>query len=122
MSKKQEYRRVCEVNSSCSALKQEIEQVTRIKPSDQILLLPNGTQLKDNKLPANEDSIVLFNRRLLQNPTQLQTSYSVEPDLIVSNTIPSLQDIEDSFISILENSSDENIEIINQLKNIIQVR
>lgn len=77
-----------------------------------------------------EDStVVLFNRRLLQNPSLTNIpNYSIEPDLIDSNTIPTLEEIEESFIHILENSSTEdqkaleNIEIMNQLKSIIQVK
>jgi hypothetical protein len=77
----------------------------------------------------NDDTtVVLFNRMLLQNPTQLFTTlsnYKVEPNLIDSNVIPTWKEIEESLIFTLEQNSDEEVEnigIMNQLKNIIQVK
>ncbi|GAN04225.1 conserved hypothetical protein [Mucor ambiguus] len=75
-------------------LKQEIETKAQIHSADQILLTVDGAQIKDNTVLEQEQdasTIVLFNRRLLQDPTLVQLP---ELDLVTTEMIPTLAELE----------------------------
>ncbi|KAL0139726.1 hypothetical protein V8B55DRAFT_1500804 [Mucor lusitanicus] len=75
-------------------LKQAIDTKVQIDSADQILLTVDGTQIKDNTVLEDEQdasTIVLFNRRLLQNPALVQLP---DLDLVTSDMIPTLAELE----------------------------
>ncbi|KAL9544143.1 hypothetical protein MBANPS3_007771 [Mucor bainieri] len=98
-------------------LKQEIENKVQIHSADQILLTVDGTQIKDNTILEEEQdasTIVLFNRRLLQDPTLVQLP---EVDLVTSDMIPTLAELE-SMVYTCETEPEKEDEMRRLLRDI----
>ena len=78
-------------------MKLEIHKRAQIHPSDQIIISSSGTQLKESDTTF-EDTIVVFNRRLLQDPQciekLIQTVPHISESLIETNAIPDLKELE----------------------------
>ncbi|EPB89728.1 hypothetical protein HMPREF1544_03391 [Mucor circinelloides 1006PhL] len=100
-------------------LKQDIENRVQIHSSDQILLTVNGTQVKDNTTLEEEQdasTIVLFNRRLLQDPSLVKLP---EFELVTNEMIPTFAELE-SMIYTCETEPDKQEEMKGMLKDISQ--
>lgn len=102
-------------------MKQDVEAEVQIHSADQILLTVDGTQIKDNTVLEEEQdasTIVLFNRRLLQDPTLVQLP---ELDLITNEMIPTLAELE-SMIYTCETEPGKEDEMKGLLRDISEVR
>jgi hypothetical protein len=77
------------------SLKQDIYNKIQIKPSNQILLTLEGTQLKDQDDLDQDEAIVLFNRRLLkQDPYALLIPTEGYEEECKKILLPSLKEME----------------------------
>lgn len=98
-------------------LKQDIETELQLQSTDQILLTVNGTQIKDNTVLEEEQdasTVVLFNRRLLQDPALVQPPGL---DLVTNDMIPTLAELE-SMIYTCETESEKEDEMKGLLRDI----
>lgn len=105
---------------SLAQLKQAIDTKVQIDSADQILLTVDGTQIKDNTVLEDEQdasTIVLFNRRLLQNPALVQLP---DLDLVTSDMIPTLAELE-SMIYTCETEPEKEDEMKGLLGDISEV-
>lgn len=84
------------------------------------MLTVNGTQVKDNTTLEEEQdtfTIVLFNRRLLQDPSLVKLP---EFELVTNEMIPTFAELE-SMIYTCETEPDKQEEVKGMLKDISQV-
>ncbi|CEP17310.1 hypothetical protein [Parasitella parasitica] len=99
-------------------LRKEVENEFRINVPDQILLTVNGIQIKDNTLEPeqNASTIILFNRRLLQDPSLVKLP---DCNLITNDMIPTFAELE-AMIYTCETEIEKEEEIRIMLKDIGQ--
>lgn len=107
-----------------SKIKQQVEKRAYLKYHDQILVSATGIQLKesDTNISDIHSTIIIFNRRLLQDPACIQRLASAIPQptesLTDSDTIPSLKKLE-SLINLYE-IQDKDLELFDMLDHILQ--
>ncbi|KAI8638751.1 hypothetical protein BD408DRAFT_12442 [Parasitella parasitica] len=99
-------------------LNKEIEEKAQVSTLDQILLTVNGIQIKDNTLEPELDAstIVLFNRRVLQDPSQVRLPDS---NLVTNDMMPSFAELE-TMIYACETEPEKEEEMRGILKDISQ--
>lgn len=107
-----------------SVIKQQIEKRVALKYQDQILISSTGIQLKESDTHINDiySTIVIFNRRLLQDPNCIKRLTNAMPQptesLIDSDTIPSLKKLEN--LILIYQVQDKDVELFEMLNHIVQ--
>lgn len=107
-------------------IKTQVEKRAGLKYRDQILISSTGIQLKESDTNITEihDTLVLFNRQLLQDPACIQQLASTIPQatqsLIETDAIPSLKTLE-SCIELYE-SQDNQTALFDMIHRILQVK